>query len=52
MYSEGITLYHDIFGEGKVYAYIIVFSKLIMYMSYPSEFKEITVKKIKYSQTK
>lgn len=35
---DGKSLLHDHFGEGIVYAYIIVFSKVIMRLSYPSEF--------------
>lgn len=38
MESDGTTLHHEQFGKGEVYAYIIVFDKMIMSMSYPSSF--------------
>ena len=40
MESDGKTLYHERFGKGAVYAYIIVFNKMIMPMSYPSAFTD------------
>lgn len=38
MDTDGKTLYHERFGKGTVYAYIIVFNKWIMPLSYPSAF--------------
>lgn len=38
MAPDGKTLYHKRFGQGEVYAYIIVFKKMIMSLSYPSSF--------------
>ena len=35
---DGKSLLHDQFGEGTVYAYVIVFQKTIMRLSYPSAF--------------
>lgn len=35
---DGKSLLHDRFGEGTAFAYIIVFQKAIMRMSYPSAF--------------
>ena len=35
---DGKSLLHDRFGEGTVYAYVIVFQKVIMKLSYPSAF--------------
>ena len=40
MESDGKTLHHERFGKGSVYAYIIVFNKWIMPMSYPSSFSD------------
>jgi len=40
MEADGKTLHHERFGEGSVYAYIIVFDKMIMPMSYPSSFSD------------
>lgn len=40
MEADGKTLHHERFGEGSVYAYIIVFDKMIMSMSYPSAFTD------------
>ena len=40
MEPDGKTLHHERFGEGFVYAYIIVFNKWIMPMSYPSAFTD------------
>lgn len=40
MESDGKTLRHEQFGKGEVYAYIIVFKKMIMSMSYPSAFSD------------
>ena len=40
MESDGKTLLHERFGKGSVYAYIIVFNKWIMPMSYPSAFTD------------
>ncbi len=39
------SLLHDRFGEGTVYAYVIVFQQVIMRLSYPTEFitGELTV---------
>lgn len=37
---DGQKLLHDHFGEGTVYAYVIVFSKAIMRLSYPSAFMD------------
>ena len=37
MEADGKTLQHERFGEGTVYAYIIVFKKMIMPMAYPTE---------------
>ena len=36
---DGKSLLHDRLGEGTVYAYVIVFQKVIMRLSYPTEFK-------------
>lgn len=36
---DGKSLLHDRFGEGTVHAYVIVFSKIIMRLSYPKAFK-------------
>lgn len=45
MAPNGNTLHHNRFGEGKVFAYIIVFNSVIMPISYPSSFlnKELLV---------
>lgn len=40
MAADGKTLQHERFGEGTVYAYIIVFKKRIMPMVYPSAFTD------------
>lgn len=40
MEADGKTLHHERFGQGSVYAYIIVFKKMIMPMSYPSSFQD------------
>ena len=40
MEPDGKTLHHERFGKGSVYAYIIVFNKWIMPMSYPSAFAD------------
>ena len=42
---DGKNLLHDRFGEGTVYAYVIVFQEVIMRLSYPTEFitGELTV---------
>lgn len=37
---DGKSLLHDRFGEGTVYAYVIVFPKVIMRLSYPKAFKD------------
>lgn len=37
---DGNKLLHDRFGEGMVYAYVIVFSKIIMRLSYLDAFKD------------
>lgn len=37
---DGRSLLHDRFGEGTVYAYVIVFPKVIMRLSYPSAFTD------------
>ncbi len=37
---DGKKLLHDRFGEGTIYAYVIVFSKTIMKISYPDAFKD------------
>lgn len=37
---DGKKLLHDRFGEGMVYAYVIVFPKVIMRLSYPNAFKD------------
>lgn len=36
---DGKSLLHDRFGEGMVYAYVIVFREVIMRLSYPDAFK-------------
>ncbi len=38
--SDGISLVHDKFGMGKLFAYIVVFRKNIMQLSYPSAFMD------------
>ena len=38
--AYGKTLLHDRFGEGEVYAYIVVFKNHIMPLTYPSAFQE------------
>ena len=40
MESDGKTLRHKRFGKGSVDAYIIVFDKTIIPMSYPSSFSD------------
>ena len=40
MESDGKTLNHERFGKGSVYAYIVVFNRWIMPMSYPSSFSD------------
>lgn len=40
MEPDGKTLHHERFGEGTVYAYIIVFKQMIIPMSYPSSFQD------------
>ena len=40
MDADGKTLHHERFGKGSVYAYVIVFDKWIMSISYPSEFAD------------
>ena len=37
---DGKNLLHDRFGEGTVCAYVIVFPKVIMRLSYPKAFKD------------
>lgn len=37
---DGISLLHDRFGEGTVYAYVVVFKNHMMPMSYPAAFKD------------
>lgn len=37
-YPDGKTLLHERFGKGVVFAYIIVFKKAIMHLSYPAAF--------------
>ena len=37
---DGRSLLHDRFGEGTAYAYVIVFPKVIMRLSYPSAFMD------------
>ncbi len=39
-HHDGKKLLHDRFGEGMVYAYVIVFPKAIMRLSYPDAFKD------------
>lgn len=39
-WPDGRNLVHDRFGEGIAYAYVIVFSKVIMRLSYPSAFTD------------
>lgn len=39
-FPDGRNLMHDRFGEGIAYAYVIVFSKVIMRLSYPSAFTD------------
>ncbi len=41
--SDGTTLFHDRFGEGKIYAYIVVFKDLMIPLSYPAVFEEGSV---------
>lgn len=38
--ADGRRLLHDRLGEGRVYAYVIVFPKVIMRLSYPDGFKD------------
>jgi hypothetical protein len=40
MDADGKTLHHERFGEGTVFAYIIVFQKAIMRLSYPTAFED------------
>lgn len=42
MESDGKTLYHERFGKGYIYAYIIVFENVIMPISYPLYPDELT----------
>ena len=44
IHSDGITLHHDRFGEGKICAYIVVFNKLIMNVPYPSGLKTMSIR--------
>lgn len=37
---DGKSLLHDRFGEGTVYAYVVVFPKVIMRLSYPTAFTD------------
>ena len=37
---DGRSLLHDRFGEGTAYAYVIVFSKVIMRLTYPAAFTD------------
>ena len=37
---DGKTLLHEQFGEGTIIAYIIVFRKKMMHLSYPSAFTD------------
>ena len=37
-YPDGKTLLHEIFGEGTISSYKIVFKRYIMDLPYPSEF--------------
>ncbi len=39
-HHDGKKLLHDRFGEGMAYAYVIVFPKIIMRLSYPDAFKD------------
>ena len=41
--SNGISLVHGRLGKGKILAYIVVFRKIIMPISYPSAFVDGTV---------
>ncbi len=41
--SDGITLCHERFGDGKVMAFIIVFENVIMKMCYPLSFEDGTM---------
>lgn len=41
--ADGTTLLHEKFGEGTVFAYIIVFQKEIMRLSYPTAFEDGTL---------
>ncbi|MFT4106302.1 MAG: AlwI family type II restriction endonuclease [Lacrimispora sp.] len=38
--SDGKTLHHERFGEGSIIAFIIVFSEVIMTLSYPVAFED------------
>ena len=38
--SDGKTLLHDRFGEGTVFAYIVVFKNHMMSLTYPAAFKD------------
>ena len=38
--ADGKTLLHDRFGEGTVFAYVVVFPNAIMRLSYPAEFAD------------
>lgn len=40
---DGKSLLHDRFGEGTVYAYVVVFKNHIMPMSYPASFTDSTI---------
>ncbi|MEA4989051.1 MAG: AlwI family type II restriction endonuclease [Anaerovorax sp.] len=40
MDSDGKTLHHERFGEGRVFAYIIVFKEALMRLSYPTAFAD------------
>ena len=40
MKADGQTLHHERFGEGSIYAYIVVFENRIMPISYPTAFTD------------
>ena len=40
---DGKSLLHDRFGEGTVYAYVVVFKNHMMPMSYPAAFTDSTI---------
>ena len=45
--SDGRKVYHDRFGEGIIFAYIIAFKNTIISLSYPGNFEKNSITIIK-----